>query len=249
MTYDDFGTQPIETVDWSGLTDIVIGLKGVPSQVRFEVSDDKGNKASSLLLGVNPDTEGIWSVPTSFFAQKGVDLTHVRLALCVIEGTDQTGILDIYVIPSITPQEAIIYRQSASGTVAPSMSAEDIWQVAVRNTELPELDSPTFVTWWDPVTRQPITVFNHIHNLIILENELYNAAIRGQGNAQEVVARRRDQRVEQLSPEKINAFIEYYKKIAESQFGDKCFASPAFVDGRIYVRGAKNIYAIGFNKD
>lgn len=38
-----------------------------------------------------------------------------------------------------------------------------------------------------------------------------------------------------------------YKEIKRSELGEKCFASPAFGDGRIYIRGEKNLYAIGSN--
>ena len=36
-----------------------------------------------------------------------------------------------------------------------------------------------------------------------------------------------------------------YKQLAKCELGEKCFASPAFADGRIYIRGIKNLYCIG----
>lgn len=36
-----------------------------------------------------------------------------------------------------------------------------------------------------------------------------------------------------------------YKEIKRNELGEACFASPAFGDGRIYIRGEKNLYAIG----
>ncbi len=36
-----------------------------------------------------------------------------------------------------------------------------------------------------------------------------------------------------------------YKEIARSELGEKVFASPAFMDGRIYIRGEKNLFCIG----
>ena len=36
-----------------------------------------------------------------------------------------------------------------------------------------------------------------------------------------------------------------YKQLAKCELGKKCFASPAFADGRIYIRGVKNLYCIG----
>jgi outer membrane protein assembly factor BamB len=36
-----------------------------------------------------------------------------------------------------------------------------------------------------------------------------------------------------------------YKQIAKCELGEKCYASPAFLDGRIYIRGSENLYCIG----
>ncbi|MCY2930802.1 MAG: PQQ-binding-like beta-propeller repeat protein [Planctomycetota bacterium] len=35
-----------------------------------------------------------------------------------------------------------------------------------------------------------------------------------------------------------------YKELARSELGEDCHATPAFVDGRIYIRAAKNLYCI-----
>jgi len=37
-----------------------------------------------------------------------------------------------------------------------------------------------------------------------------------------------------------------YKEAMKFELGEKCFASPAFADGRIYIRGEKNLYCIGY---
>jgi outer membrane protein assembly factor BamB len=36
-----------------------------------------------------------------------------------------------------------------------------------------------------------------------------------------------------------------YKEILRSSLGEYCYASPAFADGRMYIRGKKNLYCIG----
>ena len=36
-----------------------------------------------------------------------------------------------------------------------------------------------------------------------------------------------------------------YKELARCELGERCHASPAFVNGRIYIRGLKNLYCIG----
>ena len=39
-----------------------------------------------------------------------------------------------------------------------------------------------------------------------------------------------------------------YKELAKFELGEECHASPAFVDGRIYIRGIEHLYCIG-NRD
>jgi len=36
-----------------------------------------------------------------------------------------------------------------------------------------------------------------------------------------------------------------YKELGKCELNEEFFASPAFADGRIYVRGVKNLYCIG----
>ena len=36
-----------------------------------------------------------------------------------------------------------------------------------------------------------------------------------------------------------------YKELTKCELGEKCYASPAFVDGRIYIRGLERLYCIG----
>ncbi len=36
-----------------------------------------------------------------------------------------------------------------------------------------------------------------------------------------------------------------YKELGKCELGEECYASPAFADGRIFVRGAENLYCIG----
>ena len=39
-----------------------------------------------------------------------------------------------------------------------------------------------------------------------------------------------------------------YKEIRWNELDEKCFASSVFQDGRIYICGDKNLYAIGIDK-
>ena len=51
-----------------------------------------------------------------------------------------------------------------------------------------------------------------------------------------------------LDEEGVMSIAEYkpkYKELAKCRLGEKCHASPAFADGRIYIRGFENLYCIG----
>jgi len=51
-----------------------------------------------------------------------------------------------------------------------------------------------------------------------------------------------------LSEEGVMFIVEAageHKEPAKNELGEKCFASPAFTDGRIYIRGKENLYCIG----
>jgi hypothetical protein len=36
-----------------------------------------------------------------------------------------------------------------------------------------------------------------------------------------------------------------YAEVTRCELGENCYASPAFADGRIYIRANKNLYCIG----
>ncbi|MHC4478970.1 MAG: PQQ-binding-like beta-propeller repeat protein, partial [Planctomycetota bacterium] len=51
-----------------------------------------------------------------------------------------------------------------------------------------------------------------------------------------------------LSDEGVMIIAEYkggYKELARCELGEECRASPAFVDGRIYIRAVENLYCVG----
>ena len=43
----------------------------------------------------------------------------------------------------------------------------------------------------------------------------------------------------------IAKFENRYAELTKNPLGEKCYASPAFADGRIYIRAAENLYCIG----
>ncbi|MHC4355121.1 MAG: hypothetical protein ACYS0H_20665 [Planctomycetota bacterium] len=42
----------------------------------------------------------------------------------------------------------------------------------------------------------------------------------------------------------ISEYKPKYKELAKCKLGEECRASPAFTDGRIYIRGVENLYCI-----
>ena len=36
-----------------------------------------------------------------------------------------------------------------------------------------------------------------------------------------------------------------YEELGRAELGEKCTSSPAFMDGRIYIRGERHLYCIG----
>lgn len=93
LSYDEFSTKSIEAVDLSGFSKLIVGLKGNPSQVKFEIVDRQGKKASVYLAGIRSTGEQFWAIDTSLFS--GVDLTQVQLLYFIVEGARQQGKLEI----------------------------------------------------------------------------------------------------------------------------------------------------------
>lgn len=98
FTYDHFGSTKFETVDLSSRTSFKFGLKGNAKQVKFEVVDSAGKKASVILKGIIPGKEQVWVIPTSKL--KRVNLKKVRILYFIVEGSRQRGSLRINRIPS-----------------------------------------------------------------------------------------------------------------------------------------------------
>ncbi len=118
FSYDDFSTQYVETYDFSGINNIVVGLKGTPSEVYMEIVDSVGNKASLELVGISSTKENIWSMDMSLFVIQGVDLTKVCFMYFIVKGDNKSGTLEINrLAPSTIPPTPEI---AASTTLAVS---------------------------------------------------------------------------------------------------------------------------------
>ncbi|MCM8760915.1 MAG: right-handed parallel beta-helix repeat-containing protein, partial [Candidatus Omnitrophica bacterium] len=107
FSYDHLGTtNTVETIDITGIENLLIGLRGDAECVKLEVENESGDRAIVYLTGVT-STEKIWSIPASVL--KAADLSRVRFMTFVVEGANKTG--SVYVrfaadrafVPNIPP--------------------------------------------------------------------------------------------------------------------------------------------------
>ena len=125
FSYDNFGTQPIEFQDLSSSSEMVFGIKGSISQVKFELVDATGNSSFIRLSGIRSDLEQFWRIPLSILP--GVDKSKVRLIYFIVEGPGHAGTLEINRIrPAAPPSGALQPDAALTGsdlTVFPQGSA------------------------------------------------------------------------------------------------------------------------------
>jgi len=108
FSYDNFSTATVETGDISQYQNLSFGLKGDPSQVKFEILDAFGHKTSIYLHSIRADVEQVWSISTQSIVSYGVDLTKIRWIYFIVEGQSQTGTVEINKVPAIAPSGSAI---------------------------------------------------------------------------------------------------------------------------------------------
>ncbi|MDP3921031.1 MAG: hypothetical protein Q8R76_09550 [Candidatus Omnitrophota bacterium] len=107
FSFDNFTTGFVGSSNFSGFTNLVLGMFGDHGTVKLELEDIFGAKSSVLLGGIVPGEEKIWKVPMSSFT--GIDLTKLRFVILVVEGDNIDGSLtvnrikpDVVITPSTT---------------------------------------------------------------------------------------------------------------------------------------------------
>jgi|GEM_PF-2912405 len=106
MSFDDFNTPVLETVNLSDRSSITLGLRGSAQilngtegnldTVKVEVEDGAGLKFVIPLKGVLKDTEKVWSIPMNNM-RNVIDITKVRFMIFVVEGAaDKKGKLSVH---------------------------------------------------------------------------------------------------------------------------------------------------------
>ncbi len=105
FTYDDFGTPgTIESGNLSGLTELILGIQGDSTRLKFEIVDTLGHSSYVFLNNVASATEKFWRIPLSLF--EGVDLTKVRIMYLIVEGHGKSGQLLINRLPdNVIPRD------------------------------------------------------------------------------------------------------------------------------------------------
>jgi len=93
LSYDNFGSQTVETGNLTPLSRLVFGLKGAAPEVTVEISDLQGRKVSFKILGIEPGQEKYWQIPVSLL--DAVDLGSITLILFLVEGQNRQGRLAI----------------------------------------------------------------------------------------------------------------------------------------------------------
>ncbi|MFH0954133.1 MAG: thrombospondin type 3 repeat-containing protein [Verrucomicrobiota bacterium] len=84
ILYDDFGSGPIETGDFSSLTTVVFAVRGDPGSVKLEFEDASTNKVEAVLLGVTNSLR-YYEVSVPVLSNKGLKVQSVRMISFVVD--------------------------------------------------------------------------------------------------------------------------------------------------------------------
>ncbi len=101
FTYDDFGSQAVESGDLSGMEHWVFGIQGDAASLKIEVVDASGASSAVHLHNISSSEEQFWKIPTSLFDT--VDLAQVRIIYFIVEGHGQSGTFQVNRVPLILP--------------------------------------------------------------------------------------------------------------------------------------------------
>ncbi len=140
FTFDNFGTGPVETVDIRNHGQIVFGVRGDPTQVKFEMIDDADRHFVVRLSSIQKRTENLYAIPVSLI-QNSIDASRVRLVYFIVEGGGQNGELYLYRLPSgpAPTIEVPPYYQVVSGTfTASAQTSADIppWNTCLNRVDV-----------------------------------------------------------------------------------------------------------------
>jgi outer membrane protein assembly factor BamB len=232
--------------------------------IQWDVGYDDGDESKSKLIALNWQTGNIlfqthrpvpnsWSSPTvvemgghyqilttaspfvmAYEPKTGTELYRAECiegdiaALPIISGTK---------LFAIEPYNKLVAidTQNASGDIS---QTHILWE---NESEMPDICSPVandqYV--WTLTTQGLLGCYS-----ITDGSELYAHGIENSFQASPTLV---GNRLYLLAEDGVMLIISdepEYNEIKQNQLGEKCYASPAFQDGRIYIRTEKNLYAI-----
>lgn len=233
--------------------------------VQWDVGYDDGNESKSKLIALNWQTGNpLWQthrpVPNSWSSPTVVNVGGQYQILTtaspfVIAYDPKTGAElyraeciagDIAAPPIVTGNKLFaiepynklvaIDTAGASGDIT---ATHILWE---NESEMPDICSPVangqFV--WTLTTQGLLGCYK-----IADGTEVYTHEIDGNFQASPTLI---DERIYLLAEDGTMVIIDTgpeYEEIKRNQLGEKCYASPAFQDGCIYIRAKDNLYAIG----
>ncbi len=234
--------------------------------VQWDVGYDEGDESKSKLFGLDWQTGktvwetkrpvvNSWSSPTvvkidqeyeilttaspyviAYDAKTGAEL---RRAECIEGDIAATPIIALDRIIAIEPYNKMV---AINASPVQSEGAYIFWE---NESEMPDICSPVsngqFV--WTLTTQGLLGCYN-----VKDGTEVYAQEIKGNFQASPTLVGEHLYLLSEKGTMLILDAGSEYKQIGQNQLDEKCRACPAFQDGRIYIRGDKNLYAIGAPK-
>ncbi len=171
-------------------------------------------------------------------AKTGRELYRVD---CVSGDIASTPIVSDKKIFTVEPYNKLVAVSADESLPAGEMQTRILWET---NEEMPDICSPLsngqFI--WTLTTPGNLSCFN-----ITDGSKVYTHSLKMTFQASPTLV---GQLLYLLSEKGTMLLLDggaEYKEIRRNELDEKCFASPAFQDGRIYIRGEKNLYAIGID--
>ncbi len=167
-------------------------------------------------------------------AQTGAELFRVD---CVYGDIAATPILADGKIVAIEPYNKLVAIHAAD--TLPEGTERIAWE---NNSEMPDICSPVsdgqYI--WTLTTPGSLSCFRITDGERVYTESTklsFQASPTLAGNTLYLLSEKGTMLLLETGPE--------YKEIRRNELGEKCYASPAFQEGRMYIRAEKNLYAIG----
>lgn len=85
ISFDDYGTEPIEYADLSGYDFLTFGISGTPTHLKYEFEDVWTNRVMGSLRYVTGEMR-TYRIDTTWLVEGGLDITRVRSVNFIVDG-------------------------------------------------------------------------------------------------------------------------------------------------------------------